>query len=338
MNKSISKSFGPIVSRRGLLAAAAIGAGTLLAACSKPAGQDGAAATTATDSGKLKVVASFYAMYDFAQKIAGYRAEVSCLVPAGTEPHDWEPSTADLRSLEEADVLVYNGAGMEHWVDDTLKSLSNSKLVTVEASKDVDLLELSAEALEEEKAEHAEHDEDPSEVSTTDPHCWLSPTNAAIQMRAIADGLISADPDGKDAYEANYDKWSAEAAKLDGEFSQAIEKLPKRDIVVSHEAFGYLCHQYGLNQMAIEGIEADAEPDAQTMAKIVEFVKQHDVKYIFSEELVSPKVAQAIAEASGAQVEELNPLEGLSDEELAAGADYFSTMRKNLEALKKALA
>ncbi|WP_077598287.1 metal ABC transporter substrate-binding protein [Olsenella urininfantis] len=332
-----TRFFGPVMSRRGALAFAAATAPALLAGCA--ASQPGDGKTEGKDAGskKIKVIASFYSMYDFASKIAGDRAEVSCLVPSGTEPHDWEPSTTDLKSLEEADVLVYNGAGMEHWVEDTLKGLSNDKLVVVEASQDVKLLELSAEAMEHEEHEHEGHDHD-HDHGSTDPHCWLAPSNAAIEMKNICEGLIKADPEGKETYQANFEKWEKECVSLDGEYFKRLEALPGRTIVVSHEAFGYLCSQYGLTQMAIEGIEADSEPDAQKMAEIVEFVKKNNVKVIFTEELVSPKVAQSIAEASGATVEELNPLEGLSEEDIAAGKDYFSVMRSNLDALEKALA
>jgi len=321
-----------------MLVSAAAVAPALLAGCSATKPDEGKAAD-GTSGSKLKVVASFYSMYDFASKIAGDRAEVSCLVPSGTEPHDWEPSTTDLMALEEADVLVYNGAGMEHWVEDTLKGLSNDKLVVVEASKDVKLLELSAEAMEHEHEEHEhEHEEhEGHDHGSTDPHCWLSPSNAAIEMKNICEGLIKSDPEGRETYQANFEKWENECVSLDGEYFQRLEVLPGRTIVVSHEAFGYLCSQYGLTQMAIEGIEADSEPDAQKMAEIVEFVKKNNVKVIFTEELVSPKVAQSIAEASGATVEELNPLEGLSEEDIAAGKDYFAVMRSNLDALEKAL-
>ena len=156
-------------------------------------------------------------------------------------------------------------------------------------------------------------------------------------MANVKDALIAADPEGKAEYEANYATWAAECDKLDKEFSEGLAGAANRSIVVSHEAFGYLCDAYNLEQLPIEGIEADAEPDAKTMAGIVEFVKANGVKVIFSEELVSPKVANSIAEATGASVEELNPIEGLSEEDLAAGADYFSVMRANLEVLKKAL-
>nr|WP_246824692.1 metal ABC transporter substrate-binding protein [Olsenella sp. HMSC062G07] len=327
----------PFMTRRGFLGLTALSAGTLLAGCAS----QGAAPSTGPDAAgsatKIKVAASFYPMYDFASKIGGDRVDVTCLVPAGTEPHEWEPSTADMRTLGEAKLLVYNGAGMEHWVDDTLASLGGDVPKAVEASKGADLLKLSADALKEEQEEEQSSGGDPSKVSDTDPHCWLSPRVAKQEMSNIRDGLVAVDPDGASTYDANYETWAAKLDALDEEFRSGLDPLPNKSIVVSHEAFGYLCHDFGLTQMPIEGIEADAEPDAQAMAKIVDFVKAHGVKTIFSEELVSPKVAQSIADATGAKVEVLNPLEGLSDEELAAGDDYFSVMRSNLDELKKAL-
>ena len=266
------------------------------------------------DNKKLNVITSFYPMYDFASKVAGDRATVTCLVPAGTEPHDWEPSTTDIRTITTCDMLVYNGAGMEHWVSDVAGGLSGDKPVLVCASDGLDLRELP-----ESEADEGE--------SGTDPHVWLSPRNAKRELQAIRDALGLLDPNGHETYDANYERWAAE-----------FEKLSSRNLVVSHEAFGYLCDAYGLTQVAIAGIDAEGEPNAQQMAEIAQFVRENNVKTIFSEELVSPKVAQAIASETGATVEELNPLEGLSDEELAAGEDYLSVMRKNLSAMREALA
>ncbi len=157
-------------------------------------------------------------------------------------------------------------------------------------------------------------------------------------MKNICDALSEKDSEHKSEYAANLDKANADFDTLDSEFHKGLDSLPNKTIVVSHQAFGYLCEAYGLTQMPIEGVEADAEPNAQEMKEITEFVKEHNVKVIFTEELVSPKVAQAIAEATGARVEELNPLEGLTDDELKAGEDYLSVMRENLKALEGALA
>lgn len=293
----------------------------LLTGCSDDASQSDIDA-----DGKLSVIASFYPMYDFANKIGGDRIELINLVPAGTEPHDWEPTASDITELEKADVLIYNGVGMEHWVDDVLDSLGNKELSVVEASENVMLIEGSEE--EEDGVEHTD---------AYDPHVWLDPENAKIEMQNIKDAFVAADPENQEYYEDNYATYAAELDALDAEFTQMIEALPNKDLVVTHEAFGYLCDAYGLNQVGIMGLSPDAEPDAGTMASVIDYVNEHDVKVIFFEELVSPKVAEAIAEATGAQTAMLNPLEGLTDEEIDDGEDYFSVMRGNLEAIKEAL-
>ena len=265
----------------------------------------------------LQVVASFYPMADFAAKVGGDRVRVTTMVPSGTEPHDWEPSPMDIVNLNKAKVFVFSGAGMEHWAEDVLNSLDNRELISVEASSGVGLLE--------EGGEHG------------DPHVWLDPQNAKIQMANIRDALAAADPAGKDAYQANYERVAAELDNLDAEFKSALSGLPNRDVVVAHEAYGYLCRAYGLNQTAIEGLSPDSEPDPARVARIIDFARERAVRVIFFEELVSPKVAESIAVQVGAETDVLSPLEGLSEAEAAAGDDYFSVMRKNLQALVNAL-
>jgi zinc transport system substrate-binding protein len=305
----------------------------LFAAC------DAKASPVAEDAGNeardetLSVCASFYPMYDFSVKIGGDRVRVTNMVPAGTEPHDWEPAAADIAGLEEADVFVYNGAGMEHWAEDILEALRSKGLIVAEASAGISLLEGHHEHEDEEEA--AEHEEE--EEEGYDPHVWLDPLNAKREMENIKNAFVSADPDNADYYEANYAKYAAELDALDEEFREALSGLPNKDIIVAHEAFGYLCAAYGLNQVGIEGLSPDSEPDPAKMAEIIDFAQEHAVKVIFFEELVSPKVAEAVAEAVGAETRVLNPIEGLSDADAAAGGDYFSVMRQNLESLKIAL-
>lgn len=270
---------------------------------------------------KISVVASFYPMYDFASKIGGDKVSVKNLTPAGVEPHDWEPSSTDMITMEKADIFIYNGLGMETWADSVLGSLSNKKLVAVEASKNVPLLEGSE-----------------NDGGGYDPHVWLNPQNAKIEMQNILTALISADPDSEAYYRENFEKYAAEIDALDSEFKTALSALPQKNIVVAHDAFGYLCDAYGLTQVPIEGLAADSEPDAARMSEIVDFVRVNGVRVIFFEELVSPKVAEAIASETGSSTAVLNPLEGLSDEDLAKGADYFSVMRANLAVLTKSLA
>ena len=300
-----------------------------------------AAASDNKGNDKLEVYTSFYPLYDFAVKIGGDKVKVINLVPAGTEPHDWEPATTDILSLEKADMLIYNGAGMEHWVDQVSASLENENLILLEASNGITLLEGGEH--EDEHAgedEHTEEDEEGNETAAHegfDPHVWLSIRNGKKEMENIKDAFVIADPDNKDYYEANFVKYAAEFDALDQKFSQELSGLTNKDLIVAHQAFAYLCADYDLNQVAIEGLAADSEPDAKRMAEIIDFARDKEIKTIFFEELVSPKVAETIAAEIGAQTAVLNPLEGLTQEQLNAGEDYLSIMEKNLNALVSAL-
>lgn len=324
-----------------------IAASFALAGCS--GGQ--ASQTKKSDDSKLKVYTSFYPMYDFTSKIGGDKVEVVNLVPLGTEPHDWEPSAQDLVKIGEADLFVYSGAGMESWVDKLDENVKDGKLTKVEASKGIELLKGEEHDHDHEDA-HDKHDdhkdaedkhhdhEDAHEHhhhGEYDPHVWLAPMNAKAQMKNILDGLVKADPKNKDYYQKNFDTYSKKLDDLDAKYKAELSKTTKKDIIVSHEAFGYLCKAYGLNQVGIEGLSPDSEPDAAKMKEVSEFAKKNNVKYIFFEELISPKVSETIAKEVGAKTEVLSPIEGLTDEQIKDGQDYFSIMERNLTNLLAAL-
>lgn len=264
----------------------------------------------------LSIVTSIYPMYDFAKNIAGEKAEIINLVPAGTEPHDFELSTGDMQLLEQADVFIYNGADMEPFADKTIQAISNDKLKVVEASKTVETLQ---------------------EDGHTDPHTWLSIENAMEECKVIRDALTEADEENADYYSKNCDAYIEQLKALHEEYQEGLKDIQKDTIVVAHQAFGYLCHAYGLKQEAVEGLTADSEPDSARMKELIDFCKEEDIRVIFFEELVSPKVAQTIAEEAGAQTMVLNPIEGLTAEQEENGKDYISLMKDNLEALQKAL-
>ncbi len=269
------------------------------------------------DEDKIAVVTTIYPMYDFVKNIAGDRAEVINLVPAGMEPHDFELSTGDMQLMEQAELFIYNGAGMEHFVDKTLKSLTNEKLVVVEAAKEIATFQ--------------------SEDGETDPHTWLSVENAIAEALAIKEALVNMDSENADYYESNYVTYREKLEKLDSKYREELTGLSRDTIVVAHEAFGYLCQEYGLKQEAVEGLTADSEPDSARMKEIIDFCKKEEIKVIFFEELVSPKVANTIASEIGAETMVLNPIEGMTAEQEEAGLDYIGLMEENLEALKKAL-
>ncbi|WP_248925279.1 metal ABC transporter substrate-binding protein [Paenibacillus hamazuiensis] len=283
-------------------------------------------------TGKVNVVASFYPLYDFTKKIGGDHVNVINLVPAGVEPHDWSPKSRDMSNLTGADLFIYLGAGFEGWVNDFLGSLKPGvKVKAVEASKGLELLKAAEEEHGHDEGKHEEHE------SEWDPHVWLSPVNAKKIAQTIKDNLVAADEAHKADYEANYTKFAAQLDELDSKYKSALAQVQKKEIVVSHNSFAYLCKEYGLTQMPIMGLSPDAEPTAKDMQQINAFIKEHNVKYIFFEELVSDKLAKTLAKDAKIETLVLNPLEGLTDKEAQAGQDYLSVMDANLKNLLKAL-
>jgi zinc transport system substrate-binding protein len=288
------------------------------------AGCGSSASKASLVEGKVNVVTSFYPLYDFTRKIGGDNVNVINLVPAGVEPHDWSPKSQDMKNITKAQLFIYQGAGFEGWVNDFLSSLqANSKLQVIEASKGVDLLKASEETGQADLQ--------------YDPHAWMSPRNAVKMSENILNGLISVDPSHEADYRKNYDKLAADLNGLDAEYKQQLATTTKKEIAVSHQAFAYLCRDYGLTQMPIMGLSPDSEPTAQDLKKMNEFIKSHDVKYIFFEELVSDKLAKTLAKDAHVDTMVLNPLEGLTENQLKAGEDYISIMNKNLKNLLKAL-
>lgn len=283
----------------------------LLTACSSKTTND----TSNAETTKPQIYTSFYAIYDFADKIGGDKIDLYNVVPAGTEPHDWEPSAHDMLNLESADVLFYNGLGMESWIDKVKGSITNENITYVELSQYVDTLE----------GDHV------------DPHIWLDPSNVKLEAEAIKDTLIAVDSQNADYYTKNYNTFINNLDELNTAYKDTLSQLPNKDIVVSHEAYSYMCSAYDLNQIAIDGMAADSEPSPTKMSEIISIIKDNNIKVVFFEELLSPKVAQTIADETGAQMLELNPFEGLSEEDIQAGKDYLSVMRENLDNLVVAL-
>lgn len=295
------------VARRIAAGAAALALAASVAGCGQTK------ATTPAPAEKLKVVVSFFPLYDFARKVGGDRVDVRNLVPAGAEPHDWEPRAGDIKAIGEARVFIFNGAGFEDWVDSVLKAVDNKSLIVVDASQGIQLLE-------------------------DDPHVWLDPVNNQVQVKAIAAALAQADPAGKSAYQANADALVGRLQQLDRDYAAAFAHCERKEIVVSHAFFAYPARRYGLKQVPIvEGFEPDAEPTPKQIAQLARFAKENQVRYIFFETLVSDKLARTLANEVGAETLVLNPLEGLTEEELSQGRDFLDGMRDNLRNLKKGL-
>jgi len=313
----------------GIALAAAISLVSLLSACT--------AGSAKPVDGKTNVVTSFYPLYYFAVQIGGDHAHVVNLVPAGVEPHDWSPKSRDVSLINKSQLFVYQGAGFEAWVPDLLRSMPKDASVRiVEASQGLALIPSSDE--EEEKEEHGkEADQGHDHAEGYDPHAWLSPPNAKKMAETIKNAFVAADPANEADYEANFAQLAQRFDELDAKFRKELAQTSKKEIVVSHRAFEYLCREYGLTQKAIMGVSPDAEPTAQDLKRINAFVKDNGVTTIFFEELVSDKLAKTLAKDAKVGTAVLNPLEGLTDEQQKNGEDYFSVMENNLQNLRKAL-
>jgi zinc transport system substrate-binding protein len=294
--------------------------------------------SAAPETEKIKVYTSFYPLYDFALKIGGERVEVINLIPAGIEPHDWEPGPQLLMAVINADILIFNGLGLEPWVEKTSAALKEGNLMLVDASLGIEPLRGYFHDHDDEDHDDEDHeDEDEDHDAVPDPHVWLDPMLALHQAENILSALITVDPASEEFYRENFNSFREQISGLDKAFAAGLKDIARREFVVTHLSFAYLARSYGLVQLGISGLSPYEEPGPGKMKEIVNFLREHNLKYIFREPLASPRLAEVLAAETGAEILTLNPLEGLSAEELAAGKDYIAVMYENLEQLKKAL-
>ena len=397
---------------------------------------------------KITILTSFYPYHEFTKNVAGDFADVKQFMPNGVEAHDWEPRAQEIQSLKDADVFVYNGLGMESYIENIIESGEFDNVVFLKASEGVELLKFEDDhddhakhddhdehAKEDDHDDHAEefheeialvieefeeghmtesqsivaieeilhehegdghdhgagmiediehvlheiedghiaasegleeihhlvsgedvHDEHAKEDDHDDhddheegghdghdhdyefdPHIWLDPILVKQQVNVIRDGLIQVDPDNKENYEENARIYNDKLDALDMKIGSALSSCQKDTIVPYHNAFTYLGERYDIHIMALGGIAPDSEASAAEIAEFVDFVKDNDIKVIFSEELVDPRLAEVIAEEANAQVMLFSPLEALSKEEAATNVSYIDKMEDNLDSLKVAL-
>ena len=391
---------------------------------------------------KITILTSFYPYHEFTKNVAGDVAEVKQFMPSGVEAHDWEPRAQEIQSLKDADVFVYNGLGMESYVDQIIESGEFDNVLFVKASEGVELLEFedghddhaghddhdehdehaeefykeialvieefehghmtesqSIEAIEEilhehegdghdhgagaiEEIEHVLHEIEDGHIGGPegleeihhlvsgedvhdehakeddhdehdeheegghdghhhdyefDPHIWLDPILVKQQVNVIRDGLIEADPQNKEYYEENSRIYNNKMDALDMKIASALSSCQKDTIVPYHNAFTYLGERYDIHIMALGGMAPDSEASAAEIAEFVDFVKDNDIKVIFSEELVDPRLAEVIADEANARVMLFSPLEALTPEEEGTDISYIDKMEQNLDSLKVAL-
>ncbi|MGH1637088.1 metal ABC transporter substrate-binding protein [Enterococcus avium] len=317
--------------QKGLLLLGTVVLSVLLTACG---GQE---KKEASSNEKIQVMTTFYPMYEFTKQVVGDKGDVELLIPAGTEPHDFEPSAKDLAKISDSDVFVYNSPELETWTDNLTDTIDTKQTEIIQASKDIKLMEGTEhdheEAHDHDTQEHEEH----GHSHELDPHVWLDPALAIKEVETIRDQLSKKYPDDKAAFEKNAASYIDELKKLDEEFQTAFKDAKNKTFVTQHAAFGYLANQYGLTQEAIAGISPDQEPSPSRLSELKHYVDDNQVKVIYFEEKASSKVAETLSKETGVKLEVLNPLESLTDKQIKDGEDYLSVMRENLTALKESI-
>ena len=296
-----------------------------------------APAVRTSGTGALRVYTGMFAAFEAAQKIGGDRATVISLLSEGADAHDFEPTLRQKARLEQADLLMVCGE-LEGWA---------LKLYNTSASKSLQLVDLT-EGLcgDEDDEDHAHddhdhehdheehedheghsHDDHDDHGHDHDAHVWLDPQLFKIMLRRAADAFIEADPNGREYFEANYVRYAAECDTLSAEFTEQTAPLKRRDLVVTHAAFGYMCDAFGLNQVSVSGYSDETEPSARSLAQTIDFIRANDVKTVYFSESGSSRIGDAIARETGVRVLVLSTLES------GGSGDYFAAQQKNLAAI-----
>ncbi len=270
---------------------------------------------------KVHVAASFYPLGEFSRQVGGDLVSVSVIVPAGVEPHDYEPTPQDIATIYASDVFVINGAGMDAWAEKIRPDLEN---------KGVKVLVMS-------KALGFDGGSDDTTSQVIDPHFWLDPVLAEKEVNAIKDVLSSVDMNHQGVYTDNTRAYTQSLQALDRSYRDGLSVCSNKTIITSHAAFGYVSKEYGFETLSITGFSPESEPSTRQLADLAALARQKQIKYIFFETLVSPRLADTLASEIGAQTLVFNPLEGLTPEESVQGKNYISVMRENLHNLQIAM-
>lgn len=309
------------------------------------------------DDGKLQIVATLFPYYDFARAIAGDRADVTLLLSPGREAHSFEPTPLDAVTISESDVFLYNGGEGEYWVDSMLGAAGENIAVIARMMDYVDALdEEYVEGMQgadghdhdHEHGSHDDHDdhdhdheedEHDSDEVEYDEHIWTSPKNAIKLCRAVADALCAADAENADLYRANCEDYCAQLEALDADL-RALRANAVRDLLIFADRFPFLyfCEEYDLHyRAAFHGCSGDTEPSLATLKYLIDKVNDEHIPVVYTIDLSSQKVAEAVSECTGARIERLWSMQTISRTDFDAGETYLTLMQRNYEALKGGL-
>jgi zinc transport system substrate-binding protein len=299
------------------------------------------------EESKATVVTSFYPLEFIVQELSGNDFEVVNVTPAGAEPHDLELNAKTTGQLLDADLAIVLGNGFQPAVEKTAESRDGKTLEILTALKEksegaffkpVSLTRPTHDGEDHGSKDEADaHVEEEKKIDENDPHVWLDPKEMSSVVAIVADELAKIKPENKKTYKKNQVAFIAKLSKLDTKYKEALATCEIKTFVTSHDAFSRLAYRYGLSQESIAGVSPENEPTAAKLKELSELVKEKKIEYIFTEELVSKKVAETLSKQAGVKTEVLSPIEGLTQEQAKSGETYFTLMESNLDLLSRAL-
>lgn len=305
------------------------------------------------ENGKKKVVTTLFPYYDFVRQIAGDRVELTLAVPAGMDSHSFEPTPADMRKIQNADILICNGGAMEQWLFQVLDAVDTSQMTVVVMMDYVDVVEEeTVEGME--NFGHGDHDHDHSnydhgdsghdqdvgrEEPEYDEHIWTSPVNAMKLTEVIGDVLQEQDPDHSQEYRDRTKDYLKELERIDRGFRRVSENRRRNRIIVGDKfPFRYLAEEYDLEyRAAFSGCSTDTEPSARTIAYLIEQVRDGEIPVVYYLEAGSRRVAEIISEETGAHPLLFHSCHNITRRQWEEGVTYVELMEQNIENLRKGL-
>ncbi|ENH96887.1 Mn/Zn ABC transporter extracellular binding protein [Gracilibacillus halophilus YIM-C55.5] len=292
---------------------------------------------TQNSNEELKIFTTVYPIQYFTERVAGDEASVESILPAGSNPHNYEPTSEEIVKIAESDAFIYNGTGLEPFAKQISDSIQSEDVKITEAAKGIELKDHVHSHEEGDEREHEEGESSDHNHGDSDPHVWLDPIRSIDLAENIKDALIELRPDQEEAFNKNFEQLKGELENLDQEFHTQIESLPENKIIVSHEAYGYWEQSYGIEQIALSGLSPTNEPSQKEIQNIIDTAETHGLNYVFFEQNVTPKVADVVRKEIDAETLRIHNLSVLTEEDINNDEDYFSLMERNLEVLTEGL-
>ncbi|MBN8210157.1 zinc ABC transporter substrate-binding protein [Bacillus sp. NTK071] len=285
------------------------------------------------DDGVMDIYTTIYPLEYFAERIGGNDVNAESIIPPGSDAHSFEPTTKTMTKLAESDIFIYNGAGMEGFAEAVKETLQNESVTVLEAADGIHIGET-----EEEHENHADEDShDGHDHGDLNPHLWIDPILSIQLAENIKNTLVDLDPENQEKFEENFKALKDDLTALDDSFNDMVSNAPKKEFLISHDAYSYWESRYGLNQLSVSGLSPSQEPTQKQLEDIIQTAENHNISYMLFEQNATPKPAKAVQQELGLKTLRIHNLSVLSEKDIKNNENYLTLMEKNIQTMKKAL-